>query len=61
MKTIMSSFLTFLLNAFWQVALIAARPAFGDWLLCGGRWCVIDTSFGWRRSGCRWCCHSSRP
>ena len=33
MKTINEFLLTFLLNAFWQVALIAAAAAFGDWLL----------------------------
>jgi TonB family protein len=33
MKTISELLLTFLLNAFWQIALIAAAAAFGDWLL----------------------------
>jgi bla regulator protein blaR1 len=33
MKTINEFLLTFLLNAFWQIALIAAAAAFGDWLL----------------------------
>ncbi|PYS86851.1 MAG: hypothetical protein DMF70_01615, partial [Acidobacteria bacterium] len=33
MKTINEFLLTFLLKAFWQVALIAAAAAFGDWLL----------------------------
>lgn len=33
MKTINEFLLTFLLNAFWLVALIAAAAAFGDWLL----------------------------
>jgi TonB family protein len=33
MKTISELLLTFLLNAFWQIALIAAVAAFGDWLL----------------------------
>ena len=33
MKTTSEFLLTFLLNAFWQIALIAAAAAFGDWLL----------------------------
>jgi TonB family protein len=33
MKTINEFLLTFLLNAFWQIALITAAAAFGDWLL----------------------------
>ena len=33
MKTTGEFLLTFLLNAFWQIALIAAAAAFGDWLL----------------------------
>jgi TonB family protein len=33
MKTTSEVLLTFLLNAFWQIALIAAAAAFGDWLL----------------------------
>jgi len=33
MKTISEFLLTFLLNAFWQIALITAAAAFGDWLL----------------------------
>lgn len=33
MKTISEFLLTFLLNAFWQIALIAAAVALGDWLL----------------------------
>lgn len=33
MKTISELLLTFLLNAFWQITLIAAAVALGDWLL----------------------------
>jgi|GEM_PF-7079217 len=33
MKTTSEFLLTFLLNGFWQIALIAAAAAFGDWLL----------------------------
>jgi TonB family protein len=33
MKTTSEFLLTFLLNAFWQIALIAAAAAIGDWLL----------------------------
>ena len=33
MKTIGELLLTFLLNSFWQIALIAAAAASGDWLL----------------------------
>ena len=33
MRTISELLLTFLLNAFWQIALIAAAAALGDWLL----------------------------
>jgi TonB family protein len=33
MKTISELLLTFLLNAFWQIALVAAAAALGDWLL----------------------------
>ena len=33
MKTTSEFLLTFLLNAFWQIALIAAAAALGDWLL----------------------------